>query len=102
MKASLSGAFGGVSLPTTRIIHQLKHLVGLLATAIIKMDGIGGLAGWRWIFILEGITTIIFGLIAAIFLPADIASAKFLTEEERVFACMCYTCLLPKLVSLNW
>ncbi|KAH9918200.1 MFS general substrate transporter [Epithele typhae] len=67
--ASLSGAFGG-----------------LLATAIIKMDGVGGLAGWRWIFILEGIATIIIACVSTTFLPADIQSAKFLTEEERTFA----------------
>lgn len=51
------------------------------------MDGIGNLAGWRWIFILEGIVTVIFGLLAYFFLPADIQSAKFLTDEERTFAC---------------
>ncbi|THV08576.1 MFS general substrate transporter [Dendrothele bispora CBS 962.96] len=67
--ASLSGAFGG-----------------LLATAIIKMDGIAGLAGWRWIFLLEGIATVICGIIAAIFLPASISTASFLTEEEKEFA----------------
>ncbi|KAI0638046.1 MFS general substrate transporter [Trametes polyzona] len=67
--ASLSGAFGG-----------------LLATAIIKMEGIGGLAGWRWIFILEGIATVLIALTSMIFLPADIASAKFFSEEEREFA----------------
>ncbi|KAI0650303.1 MFS general substrate transporter [Trametes meyenii] len=67
--ASLSGAFGG-----------------LLATAIIKMEGIGGLSGWRWIFILEGIATVLFALISMLILPADVASAKFFTEEERGFA----------------
>ncbi|KAJ3722977.1 MFS transporter [Lentinula raphanica] len=76
--ASLSGAFGG-----------------LLATAIIKMDGIGGLSGWRWIFILEGICTILFCLVAAIFLPADIASARFLTSEEREFAVARFNLDLP-------
>ena len=39
--ASLAGAFSG-----------------LLAFAIQKMDGIAGLEGWRWIFILEGILTV--------------------------------------------
>ncbi|THH28467.1 hypothetical protein EUX98_g5712, partial [Antrodiella citrinella] len=48
--AGLSGAFGG-----------------LLSSAILKMNGIGGLAGWRWIFILE-------------------ASTSFLTQEEKEFA----------------
>ncbi|THH19789.1 hypothetical protein EW146_g1463 [Bondarzewia mesenterica] len=67
--ASLSGAFGG-----------------LLATAIIKMDGVGNLAGWRWIFILEGMATCLLSLLAAAVLPADILSAKFLTEKERQFA----------------
>ncbi|KAH8113458.1 MFS transporter [Phellopilus nigrolimitatus] len=67
--ASLSGAFGG-----------------LLATAILKMDGVGGIAGWRWIFILEGIATILIGAIATMLLPADISSAKFLSAEEKAFA----------------
>jgi predicted MFS family arabinose efflux permease len=62
------------------------YFTGLLATAIIKMDGVGGLAGWRWIFILEGIVTILFGIVAAGFLPADITTASFLTDEERDFA----------------
>ncbi|KNZ78049.1 hypothetical protein J132_02341 [Termitomyces sp. J132] len=67
--ASLSGAFGG-----------------LLATAIIKMEGVGGLAGWKWIYILEGLATIIASLVSASILPADLSSARFLTEEERAFA----------------
>ena len=61
--------------------------VGLLASAIIKMDGVGNLDGWRWIFILEGIATVLIGLFATLIMPADIQSAKFFTEEERAFAC---------------
>ncbi|KAF8812453.1 MFS general substrate transporter [Phlegmacium glaucopus] len=67
--ASLSGAFGG-----------------LLATAILKMNGIAGLAGWRWIYILEGIATVIAGFIAAFILPESLDNAPFFTEEERAFA----------------
>ena len=52
------------------------------------MDGVGGLSGWRWIFILEGITTILFGLVAWLMMPADLGSAKFFNEEERDFAGM--------------
>ena len=50
------------------------------------MDGIGGLSGWRWIFILEGLATIIIAIFAIYLLPADLATAKFLTQEEREFA----------------
>lgn len=38
--AALSGAFSG-----------------LLAAGITQMDGVGGYAGWRWIFIIEGAYT---------------------------------------------
>ncbi|KIJ56775.1 hypothetical protein M422DRAFT_57408 [Sphaerobolus stellatus SS14] len=67
--ASLSGAFGG-----------------LLATAIIKMDGLAGVAGWRWIFILEGIGTVLIAIASGFMLPRNIQTASFLTEEERAFA----------------
>lgn len=44
------------------------------------------MAGWRWIFILEGVGTVVLSFVAAFILPADLASAKFLTAEERAFA----------------
>jgi hypothetical protein len=34
---------------------------GLLAYGIMRMDGIAGLGGWAWIFILEGLATFIIG-----------------------------------------
>lgn len=58
---------------------------GLLAFAISKMDGAAGLEGWRWIFILEGIATVLVAC-AAYFLIHDFPdTASFLTEEERAF-----------------
>jgi MFS family permease len=56
---------------------------GLLARGIMEMDGVGGRAGWSWIFILEGLATLAVA-IAAFFLMADYPStAKFLKPEER-------------------
>ncbi|KAI1333206.1 MFS general substrate transporter [Xylariaceae sp. FL0255] len=58
---------------------------GLLAYAIVKLDGLGGYAGWHWIFILEGLLTVVVA-ISAFFLMYDYPeTAKFLTEEERAF-----------------
>ncbi|CAH0057085.1 unnamed protein product [Clonostachys solani] len=58
---------------------------GLLAFGIAKMDGVGGLEGWRWIFILEGIVTVLVAF-ASFFLLYDFPeTASFLTEEERQF-----------------
>lgn len=64
--AALSGSFGG-----------------LLAAAIEKMDGTGGLRGWAWIFILEGLLTVLVG-IASFWMVHDFPNdAKFLTDDER-------------------
>ncbi|KAK4502735.1 hypothetical protein PRZ48_006161 [Zasmidium cellare] len=58
---------------------------GLLAYGISFMDGVGGLAGWRWIFILEGILTVLVA-VAAYFVIYDFPeTATFLTPEERAF-----------------
>ncbi|OGM50859.1 putative MFS nicotinic acid transporter Tna1 [Aspergillus bombycis] len=58
---------------------------GLLAYGIAKMDGVGGYAGWRWIFILEGLLTVIVAFIAPFAIHDFPETAKFLTEEERNF-----------------
>ena len=58
---------------------------GLLASAIANMKMVRGLGAWRWVFILEGIATILVG-IASFFLVSDFPeTAKWLTEEERAF-----------------
>ncbi|KFY39589.1 hypothetical protein V495_05870 [Pseudogymnoascus sp. VKM F-4514 (FW-929)] len=59
---------------------------GLLAYGINNMDGIGGYEGWRWIFILEGLLTVVTAF-AAFFVMHDFPhTASFLTVEERAWA----------------
>ena len=65
--AALAGSFGG-----------------LLAAAIAKMDGIGGKAGWAWIFILEGLATIIIGVLSFWMVHDFPDEARFLSESDRV------------------
>lgn len=49
------------------------------------MDGLQGVHNWQWVFILEGIFTILVGF-AAFFLVADFPeNAKWLSEEDRKF-----------------
>ncbi|CAM9012450.1 unnamed protein product [Wickerhamomyces anomalus] len=58
---------------------------GLLAFAIAKMDGVGGYRGWRWIFILEGLLTVVVAVAAYFLMPDYPDTAKFLTPREREF-----------------
>lgn len=50
-----------------------------------KMDGVGGYEGWRWIFILEGILTVVVAVIAFFTIYDFPETAKFLTEPERAW-----------------
>ncbi|PPJ56559.1 hypothetical protein CBER1_03885 [Cercospora berteroae] len=65
--AALAGSFGG-----------------LLAAAIAEMDGVGGRPGWAWIFILEGLATMLVGAFCwwMVFDWPD--TARFLTPDERL------------------
>ena len=64
--AAVSGSFGG-----------------LLAAAINQMDGIGGKKGWAWIFILEGLATVLVG-IASFWMVFDFPDeAHFLSDMDR-------------------
>lgn len=64
--AALSGSFGG-----------------LLAAAIEMMDGIADIPGWAWIFILEGLLTIIAGFFSFWLVHDFPDEATFLSEVDR-------------------
>jgi len=66
--SSLAGAFGG-----------------LIAFGIsqIKNDA---LATWQWLFIIEGLPSVLLAVFSAWYLPNKPETAKFLTEDEREHA----------------
>lgn len=49
------------------------------------MDGIAGYSGWRWIFIIEGLATVVIAVIAKFIIVDWPESATFLNEDERAF-----------------
>jgi D-galactonate transporter len=54
-----------------------------LSGAILSLDGTAGLAGWRWLFLLEGIPAVIFGVVILAFLPNSPRQARWLTDGEK-------------------
>ncbi|OAA56373.1 Major facilitator superfamily domain, general substrate transporter [Cordyceps fumosorosea ARSEF 2679] len=56
---------------------------GLLAYAIEHMNGLQNYAAWRWVFILEGLLTISFALVAWLVIPGFPSDATFLAAPER-------------------
>ncbi|CAI4215823.1 unnamed protein product [Parascedosporium putredinis] len=60
----------------------------LQAAVYTNLDGVNGLAGWRWLYIICGIMTVPVGIATFFFLPDTpyTTTAWFLTEEERALA----------------
>ncbi|KAF8868773.1 MFS general substrate transporter [Mucidula mucida] len=56
---------------------------GLLSAAIMNMDGIGGKAGWSWIFILEGIFSALVGIAGFFLTPSTPHEVLGLSEAEK-------------------
>lgn len=48
-----------------------------------NMHGLAGLAGWKWLFIVEGLPTVLLGLVVLVTLPDRPAEARWLTVDER-------------------
>ncbi|KAJ1561486.1 hypothetical protein HK405_003786 [Cladochytrium tenue] len=62
-------------------------LGGLIAGAVTSgLDGVGGLSGWRWLFLIEGSATIL-GCGAALFMLPDYpTTTRWLSEDEKRLA----------------
>ncbi|KAF2161172.1 hypothetical protein M409DRAFT_37588 [Zasmidium cellare ATCC 36951] len=59
---------------------------GLIAIGIFEMEGVAGLAGWRWVFILQGIVSFGVAVASAFILPDEPTTTWWLSEEERELA----------------
>ncbi|HTE80362.1 MAG TPA: MFS transporter [Reyranella sp.] len=53
--------------------------------AILGMDGVLGLGGWQWIFILEAVPTLVLGIVAFVALSDKPNDAAWLTAEQKTW-----------------
>ncbi|KIM38659.1 hypothetical protein M413DRAFT_75785 [Hebeloma cylindrosporum] len=69
------------------VFYLTSMIVGafssIFAYVLTLMKGLGGLNGWQWIFAIEGIITIVLGLLTWLFVPDFPDKSRFLNEEER-------------------
>ena len=66
-------------------IPMANIIGGPISTSILEMDGLWGLHGWQWMFLLEGVPAVICAFAALILLPDRPASASWLSPEEKSF-----------------
>ena len=56
---------------------------GPLSTSLLRLDGIWGLAGWRWLLLCEGLPACLLGLYTLYALPDAPRNARWLSEGQR-------------------
>ena len=58
-------------------------LMGSIAGALLDLQGKAGLAGWQWLFLVEGLPAIALSIVVMIWLPNSPEKASWLTDRER-------------------
>jgi len=54
-----------------------------LSGALLSLRGVGGLDGWQWLFLVEGLPAVVLGVIALAYLDDGPASAAWLRDDEK-------------------
>jgi ACS family tartrate transporter-like MFS transporter len=71
----------------TAMFMAAAPIAGLIGSpvsgALMGLNGLLGLRGWQWLFLVEGIPAIVLGLITFRFLTDRPANATWLTPDER-------------------
>jgi ACS family tartrate transporter-like MFS transporter len=56
---------------------------GPVSGALLELHGLGGLKGWHWLFIVEGLPAVLLGVVALKFLDDRPEDASWLSKKER-------------------
>jgi len=57
---------------------------GPVSGALLSLDGVCGLAGWQWLFVVEGLPAVALGFVVLRALPEQPSEARWLTPAEQV------------------
>lgn len=66
-----------IAMPVTMAIGSL------VSGYILALDGVMNLKGWQWLFLLEGIPSVLLGVAVWFYLDDTPAKARWLTDEEK-------------------
>ncbi len=70
-------AYFMIALPVSFVVG------GPLSSLILGLDGMAGLHGWQWLFLLEGLPAVMIAFAVLRFLPDGPAHASWLTDAEK-------------------
>jgi MFS family permease len=68
------------------IASAIANAVGsLIGGALLELGGVGGLAGWQWVFLATGLPAVLLVPVVLMTLPSTPADAKFLSAEDKAW-----------------
>ncbi|KDR78246.1 hypothetical protein GALMADRAFT_245328 [Galerina marginata CBS 339.88] len=56
--------------------HVASAISGLMASGLLKLRGVAGLEGWKWLFLVDGIITVTVAVGTWFYLPRDLTATK--------------------------
>src|SRR6185437_13518539 len=75
-----------VAIPVSSVVG------GPASGLLLGMNGIGGIAGWKWLFLIEGLPVMLLGIAVLWVLSDRPENAAWLTEDERRVVCERIAC----------
>jgi len=54
-----------------------------ISGALLRLHGVGGLEGWQWLFLLEGVPAVLLGLVVLVALPNRPTDARWLSPAQQ-------------------
>ncbi len=70
----------GIFTLGSALANMLGSLVG---GVLLSLNGVGGLAGWQWVFIATGLPAVLVAILVFKVLPASFSEARFLNAREK-------------------
>lgn len=59
------------------VSNYMAEIIGaFMATGLLRLRGVGGRAGWRYLFLIEGLLTLIIGIISYFMMPPSPTQTK--------------------------
>jgi ACS family 4-hydroxyphenylacetate permease-like MFS transporter len=66
-----------IAMPVTMMLGSI------VSGYILALDGLWNLNGWQWLFLLEGLPSVVLGVMVWFFLNDSPSKAKWLTADEK-------------------
>jgi ACS family tartrate transporter-like MFS transporter len=80
----LPSEYRGRVLASILMVNALVTVIsGPMGSGLLSLDGFLGVAGWKWLFIAEGLPTVVLACVVFRFLPDRPADARWLTPPQR-------------------